>query len=102
MSRRAFWIVVLLLLAGSGVLAHASATLLLEEPYSYDGTFAGTGHVAVDLDRVCADTPVKLRRCNVGEMGVVLSRYHGIQGYDWFAVPLVAYLYAVESAEQVP
>ena len=102
MGRRTFWMVVAILLAGSGVRAHASATLLLEEPYSYDGTFAGTGHVAVYLDRVCADTPVKVRRCNPGEMGAVLSRYHGVEGYDWFAIPLVPYLYAVDSAEQVP
>lgn len=102
MSRRAFWIVVALLLLGSGVRAHAGATLLLEEPYSYDGTFAGTGHVAVYLDRICADTALEVRRCRAGEMGVVLSRYHGIAGYDWFAIPLVPYLYAVESAEQVP
>jgi hypothetical protein len=102
MSHRAFWVVVAILLVGSGVHAHAGATLLLEEPYSYDGTFAGTGHVAVYLDRVCADTPVKVRRCNAGEMGVVLSRYHGVEGYDWFAIPLVPYLYSVDSAEQVP
>lgn len=93
---------VVLLVAASSVLAHAGATLLLEEPYSYDGTFAGTGHVAVYLDRVCADTPFVLRRCATGEQGVVLSRYHGIAGHDWYAIPLLPYLYAVESPEQVP
>jgi len=102
MSRRAFWVVVALLFLGSGVRAHAGATLLLEEPYSYDGTWAGTGHVAVYLDRVCAETPLKVRRCRPGELGAVLSRYHGIEGHDWFAVPLIPYLYSVESAEQVP
>jgi len=102
MGRRSFTAVVFLLLMWSSVQARASATLLLEEPYSVDGTFAGTGHVAVYLDRVCADTPFQLRRCKVGEQGVVLSRYHGIAGYDWFAIPLVPYLYAVEQPEQVP
>jgi len=102
MGRRSFDAVVFLLLMWSSVQARASATLLLEEPYSVDGTFAGTGHVAVYLDRVCADTPFQLRRCKVGEQGVVLSRYHGIAGYDWFAIPLVPYLYAVEQPEQVP
>jgi hypothetical protein len=86
----------------SAVYAHASATLLLEEPYSYDGTFAGTGHVAVYLDRVCADSPFVLRRCKTGEQGVVLSRYHGIAGHDWYAIPLMPYLYAVDLPEQVP
>ena len=102
MGRRFICAVVLLFLLGSSLRTHAAATLLLEEPYSVDGTFAGTGHVAVYLNRVCADTPLKLRRCKAGELGVVLSRYHGIAGYDWFAVPLVPYLYAVELPEQVP
>ena len=99
--RRYIAMMVLLVAAGS-VHAHAGATLLLEEPYSYDGTFAGTGHVAVYLDRVCADSPFVLRRCAPGERGIVLSRYHGIAGHDWYAIPLLPYLYAVETPEQVP
>src|SRR5689334_299639 len=80
----------------------AQATLLLEEPYSYDGTFAGTGHSAVYLSRVCAESPTVLRRCHSGETGVVLSRYHGIAGRDWIAVPLIPYLYAVSDPENIP
>jgi hypothetical protein len=80
----------------------AQATLLLEEPYSYDGTFAGTGHAAVYLSRVCAESPTVLRRCQPGEPGVVISRYHGIAGRDWIAVPLIPYLYAVNRPENVP
>jgi hypothetical protein len=82
--------------------AQAQATLLLEEPYSYDGTFAGTGHAAVYLSRVCAETPTVLRRCNPGEQGVVISRYHHIEGRDWIAVPLIPYLYAVENPGDIP
>ncbi len=82
--------------------AHAGATLFLEEPYSYDGAFAGTGHVAVYLSNVCAESPVVLRRCGVGESGVVLSRYDGIAGYDWIAIPLIPYLYAVDRPEAIP
>jgi hypothetical protein len=93
----------ILLLCFSGVRhAHAGATLLLEEPYSYDGAFAGTGHVAVYLSHVCAVTPVVLRACAAGESGVVLSRYDGIEGYDWIAIPLIPYLYAVDRPEAVP
>src|SRR5712692_953080 len=80
----------------------AQATLLLEEPYSYDGTFAGTGHAAVYLSRVCAESPTVLRRCQPGETGVVISRYHGIAGRDWIAVPFIPYLYAVNNTEDVP
>lgn len=82
--------------------ANAGATLLLEEPYSYDGTFAGTGHVAVYLSHVCSSSPVSLRVCRAGETGVVLSRYDGIGGYDWVAIPFVSYLYAVERPEAIP
>jgi len=102
MSSRKFWAALILVLGSCSLRGHAGATLLLEEPYSVDGTFAGTGHTAVYLDRVCADTLLVLRRCTPGELGVVLSRYHGISGYDWLAVPLIPYLYAVDSPEKVP
>src|ERR1700739_3578506 len=102
MSSRKLLATVVLFVGSFCVRAHAGATLLLEEPYSVDGTFAGTGHTAVYLDRVCADTPLVLRRCTPGELGVVISRYHGIAGYDWLAMPLIPYLYAVDSPNKVP
>jgi len=82
--------------------AQAGATLFVGEPYSYDGAFAGTGHAAVYLTGVCAVSPVVLRPCAQGEAGIVLSRYRGILGYDWIAIPLIPYLYAVEDLEDVP
>jgi len=85
-----------------GLRAGASATLLVEEPYGKLGFFTATGHTAVYLSGVCAETPLVLRRCLPGESGVVLSRYDGVDGYDWIAIPLVPYLYAVESPEDVP
>ncbi len=98
-----FFIVLLAaLFAISPAELRAQATLLLEEPYSYDGTFAGTGHSAVYLSRICAETPTQLRRCRPGETGVVLSRYHRVAGLDWIAVPLIAYLYAVKNSEDIP
>ena len=89
-------------LAGFVPRARANVSVLLEEPYSYDGAFAGTGHTAVYLDNVCADTPVTLRRCNPGEHGVVISRYARVAGYDWIAIPLIPYLYAVDNPEDIP
>jgi hypothetical protein len=83
-------------------LLHAQATLLLEEPYSYDSAFAGTGHTAVYLSRICAASPVRLRRCRQGELGAVISRYHGLAGHDWIAIPLIPYLYAVEKPRDIP
>jgi hypothetical protein len=32
----------------------------------------------------------------------VLSRYDGVGGYDWVAIPPVPYLYAVEHLKDVP
>ncbi len=83
-------------------MAAASATLLLEEPYGKLGFFTATGHAAVYLSGVCADSPLLLRACNPGETGVVLSRYNGVGGYDWVAIPLIPYLYAVDRPEDVP
>jgi len=80
----------------------AQAALLMEEPYGFFGTVNPTGHNAIYLARVCAETPVKLRRCRPGEMGSVISRYQGIDGYDWIAMPLIPYLYAVENPADVP
>jgi hypothetical protein len=99
--RRVVGILVVMVLACAS-LAGASVTLLLEEPYGRMGFFTATGHAAVYLSGVCADTPVVLRQCAPGETGVVLSRYDGVGGYDWVAIPLLPYLYAVERAEDVP
>jgi hypothetical protein len=78
------------------------AALFLEQPYGVFGTLNPTGHAAIYLDRVCADTPVRLRLCRADEEGVVISRYKGMGGYDWVAIPLIPYLYSVEDPENVP
>jgi hypothetical protein len=83
-------------------MARAGVTLLLEEPF---GTFGGmnpTGHAAIYLSNVCAATPLSLRRCRPGELGVVISRYDRVSGYDWIAIPLLPYLYAVDRPDEVP
>lgn len=90
----------LLCLTATG--ARASVTLLLEEPF---GTFGGmnpTGHAAIYLSRVCAASPLSLRRCHEGEQGVMISRYHRVSGYDWLAIPVLPYLYAVDQSDEVP
>ena len=81
---------------------YASVALLMEEPYGEFGAYNPTGHAAVYLNHVCADSPISLRPCRDGEYGVVISRYHKIDGYDWVAMPLIPYLYAVDSLSDVP
>ena len=82
--------------------AHAGAALLLEEPFGKFGYMNPTGHAAVYLTRICAASPTVLRRCEQGEAGAVISRYHRIAGYDWIAIPLLPYLYAVDELQKVP
>lgn len=81
---------------------HAQAALLMEEPYGFFGSVNPTGHNAIYFERICAETPIRLRRCQAGELGAVIARYQGIDGYDWVAIPLIPYLYSVESASDVP
>src|SRR5580704_19127602 len=82
--------------------ASGSVSLLVEEPFGFFGSINPTGHSAIYLNRVCAETPTKLRRCEPGETGVVISRYSRIRKLDWVAIPLLPYLYAVEHVEDVP
>jgi hypothetical protein len=82
--------------------AHAAVSLLLEQPYGKLNLIDPAGHSAIYLDHVCAETPLKLRPCRPGELGVVLSRYDGIGNHDWVAMPLIPYLYAVSSVSEIP
>lgn len=83
-------------------LLRADMALLLHQPHSTFGFFNPTGHTSVYLSRVCAESHVQLRRCRDGELGVAISRYNRIAGYDWVAIPIIPYLYAVEHPEQAP
>src|SRR6202041_330569 len=91
-----------LLSAVGGLRARADAALLMEEPYGKFGAFNPTGHAAIYLNHICADSPTVLRPCRDGEYGVVISRYHKMAGYDWIAIPLDGYLYAVDDVSEIP
>jgi hypothetical protein len=98
----AFALISLAIFALFPAISRAQAALLMEEPYGVFGSLNPTGHSAIYFRRICAETPVKLRRCQTGEQGVVLSRYQGINHYDWVAIPLLPYLYSVEKTSEVP
>jgi hypothetical protein len=97
-----FFVLTVLAILGFSVRSHAQAALLMEEPYGFFGILNPTGHAAIYFSRICTTTPVKLRRCAPGELGSVIARYQGIAGYDWVAMPLIPYLYSVETAAEVP
>jgi len=80
----------------------ADVALFLEEPFGPFGGLTPTGHAAIYLTRVCAASLTQLRRCEPGEPGVVISRYRKIAGYDWIAIPLLPYLYSVDSVQDIP
>ena len=80
----------------------ASVALFMEDPYGHLGSWSPTGHAAVYLDNVCAVTPTQLRRCQPGETGVVISRYHHVHHDDWLAMELIPYLYAVDNRKDAP
>jgi hypothetical protein len=104
LSVRTFLIILLTIaaLGSSCTGCHAQAALMMEEPYGFFGSVNPTGHNAIYFERICAETPVTLRRCQPGEFGSVIARYQGIAGYDWVAIPLAPYLYSVEDPADVP
>lgn len=96
------FVLMALLILAACIRCQAQAAMLMEEPFGFFGFLNPTGHDAMYFERICAETPVKLRRCAPGELGAVITRYQGIGHFDWLAVPLIPYLYSVETASEVP
>jgi hypothetical protein len=93
---------ILFLLVSVAMVSRADVGLFMEQPYGKLGVFSPTGHAAIYLSRVCAASSTRLRRCRPPERGVVISRYNRIGHYDWVAIPLLPYLYAVDSPSEIP
>src|ERR1700694_3211259 len=91
--------VLLFLLFLPGIKANADATLLIEAPINFLGHVSATGHAALLVDDLCSDDHIHMRWCRAGEDGAVISRYKGINGYDWLAMPPGPYLFAVDSSD---
>jgi hypothetical protein len=94
--------ILLFLLLLPGVRVYADVTLFVEAPINFLGHVSSTGHVALLIDSLCSDDHIHLRWCHAGESGTVVSRYKGIDGYDWVAVPPGPYLFAVDSSDEIP
>lgn len=92
----------LVLLFASSARAHAGATLFIESPINFLGHVSSTGHAAILIDSLCSDDHIYIRLCRPGEPGTVVSRYKGINGYDWLAMPPGPYLFAVDSSGEIP
>ena len=94
--------VFLFLLLLSGLRVHADATLFIEAPINFLGHVSSTGHAALLVDDLCSDDHIHMRWCRAGEHGEVISRYKGIDGYDWLAMPPGPYLFSVDSSDEIP
>jgi len=94
--------VLLFLLFLPGIKANADATLFIEAPINFLGHVSSTGHAALLVDDLCSDDHIHMRWCRAGEDGAVISRYKGINGYDWLAMPPGPYLFAVDSSDEIP
>ena len=92
----------ILLLLLPGLRVHAAVTLFIEAPINFLGHVSSTGHAALLVDSLCSDDHIHLRWCRSGEVGAVISRYKGINGYDWLAMPPGPYLFAVDSPDEIP
>ena len=102
LSGRVFSLVFLLLPAClSSSKAYGDVGVVLNE--SLDTSVAritGSGHTAVYFSRICPESPVKLRLCQPGEQGSVISNYITLgedQPFEWNIVPLNVYVYGVEN-----
>ncbi len=86
-------------------LARADVSLFLLEALGVSGEASSAGHVSIYFSNICADTPVALRLCRPGEMGIVISSYPKFgtdKPYEWIAVPLLPFLYGVEDERNIP
>jgi len=103
MRKISFTLLVLLVLIP--VSARADVSLFLGEAIGYSGEWTGSGHTAIYFSNICSDGHVQLRLCAPGERGVVISSYPNFgehAPYQWIAVPVIPYLYGVESERDIP
>jgi len=95
-----------LVLAFAAPRAAADVGVILNESLDESmDRITGTGHMAVYFSNICADSPTKLRLCQPGEPGSVMSTYINIgedHSFDWNIVPLNIYLYGVEDSRNRP
>ncbi len=110
MRRRYSIFVALIVTLTAALLATASAradvgVILNDSLDTSVARITGSGHTAVYLSRICPASPVKLRLCNPGEQGSVISNYTTLgedQSFEWNIVPLNVYVYGVENPANRP
>ena len=98
--------VALLALLLASAQARADVGVILND--SLDTSVAritGSGHSAVYFSRICPASPIKLRLCNPGEQGSVMSNYTTLgedEPFEWNIVPFNTYVYGVSNPADAP
>jgi hypothetical protein len=85
--------------------AQADVSFFLQEAVGFAARWNSAGHASVHLSNVCTDNYTRLRPCQPGERGVVISSFRELgaeENYEWIAMPLVPFLYGVEDEREVP
>jgi hypothetical protein len=86
--------------------ARADVGIALADPTHVGASeWTQAGHSSVYLSGVCAETPTKLRLCEPGEQGSILTTFPDFDErspYEWNAVPLSLYLYGSTDADAMP
>jgi hypothetical protein len=87
-------------------IASADIGVVLLESIDVDASrFTGSGHSAVYLSNICPATPVKLRLCEPGEQGSIISNYSNFEEdekFEWNIVPLEVFMYGVTDPRDWP
>ena len=94
-----------LFLISFSISALADVSFFLQESIGFAAKWNSAGHASVQLSNVCTDSYNQLRLCQPGERGVVLSSFRDFgaeENYEWVAMPLLPFLYGVESESEIP
>jgi hypothetical protein len=88
-------------------MAYGDVGVVLDESLDSDvDRITGSGHSAVYFSQICPDnSPVRLRLCQPGEQGSVMSTYTNFeedQPFEWNIAPLSVYLYGVADPQNRP
>jgi hypothetical protein len=92
-------------LCSSSLATFADVSFFLQEAIGLAAKWNSAGHASVHLSNVCTDNYTRLRPCQSGERGVVLSSFRELgaeENYEWVAMPLLPFLYGVEEEGNLP
>ncbi len=95
-----------LITASACPIARAGVGVVLNESLDTSAQWVtGSGHTSIYFSRICPASPIKLRLCQPGERGSVMSNYINLgesRRFEWNVVPLDVYLYGVRTPQDRP